>query len=113
MPDEMKELSLRIERIERMVESIAVERAPSAAADLSADEISAFRKVRDVVAQDFERFCGINDCFRCIVTRCGFLCEFVCGRGGPCDVECSCGPCGFGGGGGGFGGRVNRFGNLG
>ncbi len=108
MADEMKELSLRIEKIEKMLEGIAAERAP--AADLTKEEIQAFRKVRDVVAADLDLFCGINDCFRCIIMRCQRICDVVCDvicR--PCDVECSCGPCNVGG----LRGRVSRFGGLG
>lgn len=108
MADDMKELALRIERIEKMIEGLAAERAP-VAADLTADEISAYRKVRDVVAVDYGHFCGINDCFRCVIVRCTVscqICEVVCR---PCDVECSCGPCSPGG----LRGRINRFGDLG
>lgn len=110
MSDNVKELSLRIERIEKMIEGIAIERAP-VKSDLTKEEIKAFRKVSDMVAVDFGHFCGINDCFRCIVVRCQSICQVVCDNiCNPCDVECSCGPCGLGGG---LRGRVNRFGGMG
>lgn len=109
MSNETKELSLRIERIEKLLEGIAVERAP-AAQELTKEELAAFKKVRDVVAADWGHFCGINDCFRCIVVRCQALCQVVCDViCNPCDVECSCGPCNIGG----LRGRVSRFGGLG
>jgi hypothetical protein len=110
MADDLKELSLRIEKMEKMLESLAGERAQVTAADLSADEVKAFQKVRDVIAADFGRFCGINDCFRCIIVRCATVCQVVCDVVcTPCDIECSCGPCNPGG----LRGRVGRFGSLG
>lgn len=110
MADEMKELSLRIEKIEKMLEGIAAPRAP-AATNLTQEEIAAFQKVRDVVSVEFDKFCGINDCFRCIVVRCQTICQTVCDViCNPCDVECSCGPCNLGGG---LRGRVGRFGGMG
>lgn len=109
MADEMKELSLRIDRIEKLLTDIAVERAP-VATELTKDEIAAFQKVRDVVAVDYGKFCGINDCYRCIITRCATICQVVCDIVcNPCDVECSCGPCNIGG----LRGRVSRFGGMG
>jgi hypothetical protein len=80
------------------------------AADLSADEIRAYQKVRDVIAADWGEFCGINDCFRCIINRC-LRCytpvPIPIPR--PCDFECSCGPCNVGG----MGGGLGRFSGLG
>lgn len=109
MSNEMKELSLRIEKIEKILEGIAVERAPTAS-ELTKEEVAAYHKVRDVVAIDWGRFCGINDCFRCVVTRCSSICQVVCDIiCNPCDVECTCGPCSPGG----LRGRVSRFGGLG
>jgi hypothetical protein len=109
MADEMKELSLRIQKIEKMLENLTVERAPTAE-ELTEDEIAAFQKVRDVISADFGKFCGINDCYRCVVVRCQTVCQTVCDIiCNPCDVECSCGPCNVGG----LKGRVSRFGKLG
>lgn len=109
MPEETKELSLRIERIEKLVEGLAGQRQAQPA-DLSADEIKAYQKVRDVIAVDYGRFCGINDCFRCVIVRCLTACQTVCDIVcEPCDIECSCGPCAVGG----LRGRTSRFGRLG
>ena len=109
MSDDLKELSLRIEKIEKLLEGIAVERAPTAT-ELTEEEIAAFQKVRDVVASDWGKFCGINDCFRCVVVRCQTVCQIACDvLCNPCDVECSCGPCNIGG----LRGRLGRFSNLG
>ena len=79
------------------------------AADITDDELQAFVKVRDVIAfTDWGEFCGINDCFKCIVVQpCISLCTQRCFT--PCIFECSCGPCNMGGAPGG----VSRFGNLG
>ncbi len=109
MPDDNKDLSLRIERIEKLLEGIAAERVP-VATELTEDELKAFQKVRDVVAVDWGNMCGINDCYRCIVVRCITTCQTVCDIVcQPCDVECSCGPCSAGG----LRGRLNRFGRMG
>jgi hypothetical protein len=105
--DRLSKLELRLERIEKLMERAVTERKPEA---LSAEEIAAYRKVRDVVAIDYGEFCGINDCFRCIVVRCWqppVLCDRFCVR--PCDIECTCGPCNPGGAIGG----MRRFGSLG
>ena len=70
--------------------------------DISAEEMSVYLKVRDVIAADYGDFCGINDCFRCITNCRSQICR-VCRR--FCDVECICGPCNVGG----FGGGVRDF----
>jgi len=107
--NEIKELQLRIEKLESMLERVGTSRQQPSS--LTAEEMAAYRKVRDVIAADFGEFCGINDCFRCVVVRCS-LCQVFCDvRCRPCDVECVCGPCGLGGGG--FAGGLRRFGNLG
>lgn len=77
-------------------------------ADLSDDEIAAFKKVSDVLAADYGEFCGINDCFRCRICTVCRACV-VCRVCRVCVVECSCGPCMIGGPGGGVGG-FNQFG---
>ncbi len=104
---DMKKLEMRIGRIEQLVESLA---GRSEATDLSEGEIKAYQKVRDVIAADWGEFCGINDCFRCIIVRCIqrciTLCDIICN---PCDTECSCGPCGYGG----FRGNLRRFSGMG
>jgi hypothetical protein len=111
-PKSLEALDLRLTRIESAIEKLGAAREPVAAAQLSAEEIAAYRKVRDVIAADYGEFCGINDCFRCIVVRCVTSCitncVTVCVR--PCDIECTCGPCNLGGG---FTGGLSRFGRLG
>lgn len=105
--DNVKRLEMRIAKLEEMIGQMGARRAP---AEVTAEEIKAYQKVRDVLAADWGEFCGINDCFRCIIvrciTRCIALCDVVCR---PCDVECSCGPCNMGG----LGGRLRRFSDLG
>lgn len=104
--DSTKELAVRIGRLEKLVGSIAERGEPI---DISADDIKAYRKVRDVVAADWGEFCGINDCFRCIIRclRCTVRC-YTCLR---CDVECNCGPCNWGYGS--VAGGLDRFSRLG
>jgi hypothetical protein len=106
MADKGKDLEMRISRIESMLESMV---ARSEAADISAEEVKAYRKVRDVIAADYGEFCGINDCFRCVISRCAQLCQIACLACRPCDVECVCGPCIRSG----LGGNLNRFSALG
>lgn len=98
------DLEGRIERLEKMFAA-----APSREAiDLSADEIQVYLKVRDVIAADYGEFCGINDCFRCILCRACAVCR-ICKVCRMCDVECICGPCNIGGMSGGVG-DFTRFG---
>ena len=102
--DNTKRLEARIAQLESKLAS-AGRQEP---AEITAEEMKAYRKVRDVIAADWGEFCGINDCFRCIR---------VCG-GGPCVIrcivrcinECVCGPCSPGGGGPGGGGQFGGFG---
>jgi hypothetical protein len=103
--EKRRELEGRIERLEQMFGAGPRREA----VDLSADDINAYIKVRDVIAADYGEFCGINDCFRCIVIcrscivcRACRICRF-------CDVECFCGPCNIGGMSGGLG-DFTRFG---
>ena len=73
--------------------------------DLTAEEIRAFRKVRDIVAFDPDTVCGINECFKCVnICRVNPVCVAVCRVCRVCDFECTCGPCNIGGRGGRFGG---------
>jgi hypothetical protein len=87
----LKDLQLRVEKLESMLERIGVTRQqqPTSVTD---EEVAAFRKVRDVVAADFGGFRPINACFACApcVVRCfTFTCLCPCGPGytppyGPC-----------------------------
>jgi len=103
---DLKKLELRIARLEQLVQG-----APKReAVDITAEEMKAYQKVRDVIAADYGEFCGINDCFRCIGLCGGARCVscFVCAR---CINECICGPCGpvLGG----LAGTLGRFSGLG
>ena len=105
---ERQKLEMRIVELENRLKELSAGRQPQQA-DISPEEIQAYLKVRDMLRADWGEFCGINDCMKCVIVRCW---------GGPivrcrCDVECSCGPCGYGGGGGFFGGGGGRFGGLG
>lgn len=106
--DTIKRLEMKIAQLESAMEKMAATRAPAPAQQLSAEEIAAYRKVRDVIAADYGDFCGINDCFRCIVVRCVQVCRVLCDFR-PCDIECTCGPCNIGS----LAGGLRRFGNLG
>jgi hypothetical protein len=107
--DVVKKLEARVVELEARLGQVARRPEP---AHITAEEVQAFHKVKDLIAADFGDFCGINDCFR--------LC-FRCGGGGGgggvfrcitrCINECVCGPCNIGGGlGGGFGGQFGGFG---
>ncbi len=104
--DKVKKLEARVIELEQKLGQFTRRPEP---AHVTAEEIQAFHKVRDLVATDFGDFCGINDCFRAC-----FRCQ---GGGGTsncfrCINECVCGPCSPGGfGGGGFGGRFGGFGS--
>jgi hypothetical protein len=86
--EEKGELEGRIERLEQML-------GPGTrreAVDLSADEINAYIKVRDVIAANYGEFCGINDCFRCTLCKPCMTCSTcsTCRICRFCDVECIC-----------------------
>lgn len=104
----------RIERLELEIAELRKELGSRReVAAISAEEIKAYLKVRDVIAVDYGEFCGINDCFRCIsicrVCQVCAVCQ-VCRVCRVCDVECSCGPCNVGGR---VESGVSRFGGLG
>jgi hypothetical protein len=100
--EDIKQLNMRIAKLEQALGGAAKRAQPT---DLTADEIKTYRKVLDVIAADWGDFCGINDCFRCIINRCITRCITICRR---CDIECSCGPCSLG-----TLGGIGRFGGLG
>ena len=103
--EEFDELKGRIVELENQLKGRAVQRDVSS---ITPEEMQAFVKVRDVVAGDWGEFCGINDCFRCVVQRCLQLCIVRCIQ--VCIFECTCGPCNQGQVG---GGGLGRFGGLG
>jgi len=101
--EEFEELKGRIVELENQLRRRTTKRVT----DITPEEMETFQKVRDVIATDFGDFCGINDCFRCIV-NCIQLCIVRCIQ--PCIFECTCGPCNPGT----FGtAGVSRFGGLG
>lgn len=100
--DEVEALQQRVAELEKLLQA---RREP---ADITADEIRAYRKVSDILAADWDEFCGINDCYRpvirCVVVRCIQRCVV------RCINECTCGPCGGGPWGGGGISRFEQFG---
>jgi hypothetical protein len=86
--EEFEELKGRIVELENQLSARPLQRDVT---QVSEDEMRAFVKVRDVIAGDFGGFCGINDCFRCIVMRCWQPCITRCIQ--TCIYECTCGPC--------------------
>lgn len=88
MPDALKEVVLRLERLEEKIGSITT--SPKVAR-LSIEEVNAYHKVATALWEDGT--CGINETSPCV-----FKCNVV--TGGKvipiprkCDVECTCGPC--------------------
>ncbi len=88
--DSVKRLEARIVELEGKLQTVT---SRPSASDVSADEIKAYVKVRDMISADFGDFCGVNDCFRlrCSVgggsTGTNFRCIV------RCINECVCGPC--------------------
>jgi hypothetical protein len=91
------------------LENALAGKTQSRVADLTDDEIAAFKKVQDVIAADYGDFCGINDCYRCRLCTVCSVCQ-ICRVCRVCIFECSCGPCNIGGGGIGNVGGFNQFG---
>jgi hypothetical protein len=104
--EEFEELKGRIVELENQLGQRGVKRTSE---PITPEEMQAFAKVRDVLAADWGGFCGVNDCFRCIVQNCWQPCITRC-LPPPCIVECTCGPCNIGAAG---GGGLSRFGGLG
>lgn len=86
--DSLKELEVRLERIEKAIETL-----PKASSTvLSEEDVAAYHRVRTVLWEDGT--CGINETSPCVIS-CRIvekICQIV-----PicriCDVECTCGPC--------------------
>lgn len=90
--DELKEMDLRLERIERAIERIA--RPGGGQVEIAEADIEAYHRVRAVLWE--EGTCGINETSPCVIT-CRII-ERICKvvpipLPKPCDVECTCGPC--------------------
>lgn len=92
MAEDTKALELRIAELEKRLGEVSVQRQQ--VANLTKEEIAAYQKVRDVIAADWGDYCGINDCFRCVVTRCSCVVSQRCLV--RCISECVCGPCNIG-----------------
>lgn len=104
--DPLKEVNLRLERLEAKLDTVA--RTPSVS-NLTADDIAAFHKVRNAFWEDGS--CGINETSPCIGCN-AFVNDRVVKIPIPTPLaECICGPC-MCGVGGSFGG-IQRFGGLG
>jgi hypothetical protein len=89
--DDPKSLEMRLTRLENAIAQLTASRK---AADVSAEEMKTYLKVRDSIEPDF---CGPNDCMTLCIARClRCLRCFRCIT--RCIFECNCGPCGFGGG---------------
>ena len=92
MADEkmMKEVLIRLDRLEEKVGAISV--TPRAkVATLTEAEVNAYHKVVTALWEDGT--CGINETSPCV-----FKCDVItAGKVVPipkkCDVECTCGPC--------------------
>ena len=108
MAEEITKLELRIRELEDQLKGFRTARAPQS---LTADEVSAYQKVRGVLAADFGDMCGVNECQQlrpCACYRC-YFCHF-CSR---CITECTCGPCLACWTGGPLAAGARRFGGLG
>jgi hypothetical protein len=99
--EEFEELRGRIVELENQLAQRGAARQDMAS--LTPEELQAFAKVRDMIATDVGQ-CGINDCFRCVVSHCVGTCVFRCLHQclcvrciQPCIFECTCGPCLAGG----------------
>jgi hypothetical protein len=96
--DELAELKARVAELEKLLKS------RSQPAEITADEMAAYKKVSDALAFDVGD-CGINECYRMPVLKCVQRCIVVkCIV--KCTYECSCGPCNVGGY---MGGGFSRF----
>lgn len=88
MSDELKDVMLRLERLEEKVSTVG--RQPRAA-ELSAKDIAAYHKVQNAFWEDGT--CGINETSPCVL-RCNvFTGGKIVPLPKPCDIECTCGPC--------------------
>lgn len=105
----LKKIEVRLVELEKRLDT-ATRRAQ--VTPLSADEIKAYHKVREVLAADWGDMCGINDCFRCIIARCVTRCVIVTRCVVRCINECACGPCAMSSADVGLGG-IARFSDIG
>ena len=82
-----KSLEMRLTKLENAIGKLVESRK---AADISAEEMKTYMKVRDAIGEP--DFCGPNDCMRLCIPRTCFRC-FRCIRCiNRCINECICGP---------------------
>ena len=87
---EVQELQMRIVELENQLKAITEARTP---VDISADDVRAYRKVRDAVASDAA--CSGTPCgTSCIIHGC--VADSACG-GMPCGTSCIIHHCHVGG----------------
>lgn len=91
------DLDVRIRSIENTLEKLTAAMGVTTSAKVEKSDIDAYLAVmRAAVAVDWGEFCGINDCFKCIVVcRVCRSCT-VCNVCSSCKIcfECTgCGPC--------------------
>jgi len=86
---DLKEMELRLERIEKAIANLA---KPRGHATLSEEDVAAYHRVRSVMWE--EGTCGINETSPCVIS-CRIIDKIcrVIPIPKPCDYECTCGPC--------------------
>jgi hypothetical protein len=107
--DALKDLQVRLERIEKAIETQPKPQASS----LSEDDVAAYHRVRSVLWEDGS--CGINETSPCVIS-CRIIdkiCRVVPVICRACDVECTCGPCNIFSEIGSLRGGISRFSRLG
>jgi hypothetical protein len=90
--DSLKAMELRLERIEKAIETIA--RPKRGELEIAEADVEAYHRVRSALWEDGA--CGINETspcvFACIIVD--KICRIVpIPIPRPCDFECTCGPC--------------------
>ncbi len=85
-------MELRLERIEKAIETIAKPRRGEV--ELSEADVEAYHRVRSALWE--EGSCGINETSPCVISC--VIVDKICRvvpipLPKPCDVECTCGPC--------------------
>jgi hypothetical protein len=88
----MKSMELRLERIEKAIETIAKPRRTEVS--LSDADVAAYHRVREALWE--EGTCGINETSPCVISC--IIVDKICRivpipLPKPCDFECTCGPC--------------------
>ena len=108
--DDMRSMDLRLERIEKAIETLAKPRAGEVS--LSEADVEAYHRVREALWE--EGSCGINETSPCVISC--IIVDKICRIvpiPKPCDFECTCGPCNYFTEFTGIRGGLARFGRLG